>query len=88
MWPAEPVRQGASESELPASGTGKHAAEHMTQGPEGYASKLRSACGRAGRLSGDTQRKVRPKGETPEAQPGERQSESRALTGRLPKESK
>ena len=88
MWPAEPVRQGANKSELSASGTGKHAAEHMMQGPDGYASKLRSACGRAGRLSGDTKRKVRPKGEAPKAKPGERGSESRALTGRLPKESK
>ena len=39
VWPAEPVRQGRAETQRPASGSGKHAAEHMTEKPKGYESK-------------------------------------------------
>ena len=65
---------GVLKSKPTASGSGKHAAEHMTKKPKDYAGSQvvmkRCAFGKAGRSSGDRVTQCPPKGETPKAQPG------------------
>ena len=62
----------------PASGVGKHAAEHMTQSLKAATAAKGAPAGRPGGFQGTEDASVRPKRETSKAKPGARQSENEA----------